>query len=169
MLQIYTGDGKGKTTAAFGLALRATGHGWRVLIIQFMKGDPGYGEVLAARHLPKLEVRQFGLRTFVDRGNPRPEDIEQARLGMAAARDALASGNYRLVILDELNVAVDYGLVRLADLLGLVDGCPADVELVVTGRGAKRELLERADLVSEVRCLRHPIEKGIVNRVGIDH
>ena len=169
MLQIYTGDGKGKTTAAFGLALRAAGHGWRVLIIQFMKGDPGYGEIVAAQHVPSLEVQQFGLPTFVERGNPRPEDIEQARLGMAAARAALVDGGYRMVVLDEFNVAVDYGLVKLADALELVDSCPATVELVLTGRGAIKELLERADLVSEIKCVRHPFEKGVVNRVGIDH
>lgn len=169
MLQVYTGDGKGKTTAAFGLALRAAGHGWRILIVQFMKGDPSYGEVIAGRQLPGVEIRQFGLATFVEKGNPRPEDLEQARLGMRAAREAIAGGQYQMVILDELNVAVDYGLVPLGDVLALVDGCPAGVELIVTGRGAKRELLERADLVSEVRCIRHPFEKGIVNRVGIDH
>lgn len=169
MLQVYTGDGKGKTTAAFGLALRAAGHGWRVLIIQYMKGDPGYGEVRAARHVPGIEIRQFGLATFVQKGNPRPEDLEQARVGVQAAREAIAGGSYQMVILDELNVAVDYGLVPIAEVLALADGCPAGVELVVTGRGARRELLERADLVSEVRCIRHPFERGIVNRVGIDH
>ncbi|MBM3314539.1 cob(I)yrinic acid a,c-diamide adenosyltransferase [candidate division WOR-3 bacterium] len=169
MFQVYTGDGKGKTTAAFGLALRAAGHGWSVLVIQFMKGDPGYGEVRAAEQVRGLEVVQTGLRTFVERGNPRPEDIAEAQRGMGLAHKALASGRYRLVILDELNVAVDYGLVSLDDALGLVAACPDDVELVFTGRGARREVLARADLVSDVRCVRHPFEKGIVSRAGIDH
>ncbi|MEO0085920.1 MAG: cob(I)yrinic acid a,c-diamide adenosyltransferase [candidate division WOR-3 bacterium] len=169
MLQVYTGDGKGKTTAAFGLALRAAGHGWPVLIVQFMKGDSSYGEVQAARHIPGLEVRQFGLPTFVEMGNPQPEDIEQARKGIAAAHEALVSRKYRMLILDELNVAVDYGLVRFSEVLTIVDNCPVEVELVITGRGARRELLERADLVSEVRCIKHPFDRGIVNRVGIDH
>ncbi|MEO0079994.1 MAG: cob(I)yrinic acid a,c-diamide adenosyltransferase [candidate division WOR-3 bacterium] len=168
MLQVYTGDGKGKTTAAFGLALRAIGHGWRVLIIQFMKGDPTDGEVQAARRLPGLEVKQFGLPTFVQRGNPSAEDIALARQGMAATEAALRDGGYQLVVLDEINVAVDYGLVRLEDLLALIEQCPREVELVLTGRGAKRQVIERADLVTEMRNIKHPYERGVVNRVGID-
>jgi cob(I)alamin adenosyltransferase len=169
VFQIYTGNGKGKTTAAFGLALRACGHGWPVLIIQFMKGDPGYGEVVAARHVPGLEVVQTGLRTFVEKGNPSEEDLAEAGRGLELARQALASGRYRMVILDELNVAVDYGLVGRADALGLADACPDDVELVFTGRHAHPEIVARADLVSEVLEIRHPMMKGIVNRAGIDH
>jgi len=169
MLQIYTGNGKGKTTAAFGLALRATGHGWRVLIIQFMKGDPNYGEVVAGRKVENLEIVQTGLATFVEKGNPSDEDLAEARRGMAEAKKALESGRYRLVILDELNVAIDYGLVKLGQALELVEGCPENVELVFTGRGAKPELVKRADLVSEVLEIKHPMQRGIVNRVGIDH
>jgi cob(I)alamin adenosyltransferase len=169
VFQVYTGDGKGKTTAAFGLALRATGHGWPVLIIQFMKGDPAYGEVIAARGVRHLEVVQTGLPTFVEKGNPAPEDLAEAARGLALARAALAGGRYRMVILDELNVAVEYGLVSLKDALALVESCPDDVELVFTGRYARREVIERADLVSEVREVRHPMQKGIVSRVGIDH
>lgn len=169
MFQVYTGDGKGKTTAAFGLALRAAGHGWRVLVIQFMKGDPEYGEVIAAKYVPGLEVRQFGLPTFVERGNPSAEDLRLAAEGLAAARAALSVRSHRLVILDEMNVAVDYGLVRLEDALALVEECPEGVELVFTGRGAKRQVLERADLVSDIKCVRHPFEKGVLSRAGIEH
>lgn len=168
MIEIYTGDGKGKTTAAFGLALRAVGHGWRVLIVQFMKGDPEYGEVKAARLLPGVEVRQFGLRTFVQRGNPQAEDVRLARAGLEFAREAVRSRGYQMVILDELNVAVDYGLVALAEVLELVRECPEEVELVITGRGAHPELVALADLVSEVKEVKHPFRKGVVNRVGID-
>ncbi|MFO7676279.1 MAG: cob(I)yrinic acid a,c-diamide adenosyltransferase [bacterium] len=169
MFQVYTGDGKGKTTAAFGLALRATGHDWPVLIIQFMKGDPGYGEVIAARQVRNLEVVQTGLRTFVEKGNPSEADLTEAARGLDLARAALGSGRYRMVILDEMNVAVDYGLVRLGDALALIDACPPEVELVFTGRYACREVIERADLVSEVLDIRHPIRKGIVSRAGVDH
>ena len=169
MLEVYTGDGKGKTTAAFGLALRATGHGWSVLIIQFMKGDPGYGEVVAARGVKHLEIIQTGLPTFVEKGNPSGEDLSEARRGMDAARDALTAGKYRMVILDEINVAVDYGLVSIADALALVDMCPDEVELVFTGRNALPEVIERAGLVSEVKEVKHPLQQGIVNRAGIDH
>jgi len=169
MLEVYTGDGKGKTTAALGLALRATGHGWNVLIIQFMKGSPDYGEITAAKSVRGLTLVQTGLPTFVEKGNPSAEDLAEAARGLKLAREALGSGRYRLIVLDEMNVAVDYGLVRLDDALALIDVCPEDVELVFTGRGAKPEVLERADLVSEVREVKHPYQKGFVNRVGIDY
>jgi len=169
MLEVYTGEGKGKTTAAFGLALRATGHGWSVLVIQFMKGSPDYGEITAAKGVKGLTVVQTGLPTFVERGNSSAEDLAEAARGLALAREALGSGKHRLVILDEINVAVDYGLVKLDDALALIDACPENVELVFTGRGAKPAVLGRADLVSEVREVKHPYQKGFVNRVGIDY
>jgi cob(I)alamin adenosyltransferase len=169
MLEVYTGEGKGKTTAALGLALRATGHGWEVLVIQFMKGSPDYGEITAAKGVRGLTVVQTGLPTFVEKGNPSAEDLAEAARGLKLAREALGSGRYRLIILDELNVAVDYGLVKLDDALALIDSCPDDVELVFTGRGAKPAVLERADLVSEVKEVKHPYQKGYVNRVGIDY
>ena len=166
---IFTGDGKGKTTAALGLALRATGHGWNVLVIQFMKGRPDYGEIVAAKGVKGLTVVQTGLPTFVEKGNPGPEDLAEAQRGLTLAREARASNKYRMVILDEINVAVDYCLVRLDDALALIDACPEAVELVFTGRGAKPAVIDRADLVSEVKEVKHPYQKGIVNRVGIDH
>ncbi|MBM3313102.1 cob(I)yrinic acid a,c-diamide adenosyltransferase [candidate division WOR-3 bacterium] len=169
MLEVYTGDGKGKTTAAFGLALRASGHGWKVIIIQFMKGDPNYGEIAAAKGVKGLTVIQTGLPTFVEKGNPSALDLAEAARGLKLAREALSSGKYRLVILDEINVAVDYGLVKLDEVLALVAACPEEVELVFTGRGAKPAVLERADLVSEVREVKHPYQKGFVSRVGIDY
>ncbi len=169
MLEVYTGDGKGKTTAALGLALRATGHGWNVLMIQFMKGSSEYGEIAAARGVRGLTVVQTGLPTFVEKGNPSADDLAEAARGLALAREALASGKYRLVILDEINVAVDYGLMKLDAALALIDACPDGVELVFTGRGAKPAVIERAGLVSEVREVRHPYQKGFVNRVGIDY
>ncbi len=169
MLEVYTGDGKGKTTAALGLALRATGHGWRVLVIQFMKGDPKYGEIAAAKGVRNLTIVQTGLPTFVEKGNPSPEDLAEAQRGLTLAREALASRKYRMVILDEINVAVDYGLVKLDDALALIDACPENVELVFTGRGAKPAVIDRADLASEVKEIKHPYQKGIVNRLGIDH
>ena len=169
MFQVYTGNGKGKTTAAFGLALRASGHGWPVIIIQFMKGDPGYGEVVAAAGVENVEVVQTGLATFVEKGNPSDEDLREARRGLELAREALASGKYRMVILDEMNVAVEYGLISVRDALGLIENCPRAVELVFTGRNARPEFVEKAGLVSEVREVKHPIQQGYVNRVGIDH
>jgi len=169
MFQVYTGDGKGKTTAALGLALRACGHGWQVLFIQFMKGSPDYGEVAAARCVPGLELLQTGLATFVERGNPTPEDLAEARRGLELAREGIGSGRYRMVVLDEMNVAIDYGLVKLADALGLIASCPREVELVFTGRGAKAQIVEQAALVSEIREVKHPYQLGIVSRVGVDY
>jgi cob(I)alamin adenosyltransferase len=151
------------------LALRATGHGWNVLVIQFMKGNPDYGEITAAKGVKGLTVVQTGLPTFVERGNPSAVDLSEAACGMKLAGESLGSGQYRLVVLDEINVAVDYGLVKLDDVLALIDACPENVELVFTGRGAKPAVLERADLVSEIREVKHPYQKGFVNRVGIDY
>ncbi len=169
MIEIYTGNGKGKTTAALGLALRAAGHNWRVLIVQFMKGDPEYGEVKAVRFVPGIELHQFGLKTFVKRGSPDEEDVRLAKEGLEFAQVAIRGGRYHMVILDEVNVAIDYGLLSLGEVLQLVKECPQEVELVLTGRNAPPELIAAADLVSEVREIKHPFQKGVVNRVGIDH
>src|SRR5512140_691091 len=120
LVQVYTGEGKGKTTAAFGQALRAIGQGYQVCVIQFMKGRK-YGECLAAeRHLPNLTVHLAGLDSFVMRENPAPLDIELARQGLAIAREAIASGAYEMVILDEINVAADFRLIPLADVTDLI-------------------------------------------------
>ncbi len=140
-----------------------------MLIVQFMKGDPSYGEVQAAKGVKNLEVVQTGLPTFVEKGNPSPEDLAEAGRGLEAAREAVLSGRYQMVVLDEINVAVDYGLVKLDDVLALVNGCPDDLELVFTGRYARQEVIDRAGLVSEVREIKHPMQQGLVNRVGIDH
>jgi len=169
MVQVLTGDGKGKTTAAFGQALRALGHGWNVLVIQFMKGDPTYGEVVAARKIPGLDVVQSGLPTFVEKGNPSPEDLRLARAGLDLAREAVSKARHRMIVLDEINVAVDYGLLPLKDVVELVRSCPTGIELVLTGRYAPKELVDLADLVSEVREVKHPYMKGIVSREGIDY
>jgi cob(I)alamin adenosyltransferase len=149
--------------------LRAAGHGWRVLVIQFMKGDPDYGELVALRNLPSITVVQSGLPTFVEKGNPSPEDVRVARAGMERAEQAVVSEEFRMVVLDEINVAVDYGLIPPARLMKLVRDCPPGIELVLTGRYARPEAIEAADLVSEIREVKHPYQKGIVGREGIDH
>lgn len=169
MVQVYTGNGKGKTTAALGQALRAIGHGWRVLVIQFMKGDPNYGELIAARGLPGFDIVQAGLPSFVEKGNPSADDLRLAQEGFRQAQEAVSSGKYQLVILDEINVAVDYGLIALEPVLTLIRNCPASVELILTGRYAHSKVLELADLVSEIHEVKHPYMKGIVSREGIDY
>ncbi len=168
LVQIYTGDGKGKTTAALGLALRAAGHGLRTFIGQFMKGQQ-YGELEGARLLaPYLTIEQYGLPTFVHVHCATPEDIRMAHEGLARARAAMLSGEYAIVVLDEVCVALHFELLTLAEVLAVVDEKPAGVELILTGRRAPAELIARADLVTEMRQVKHPYEQGIEARKGIE-
>ncbi len=166
---IYTGDGKGKTTAALGLALRAIGHGQRVFMIQFMKGSPEYGEIQAAPYLPHFTLVQKGLPTFVKKGNPGPEDLRLAREGLELARQVITAGEHELVILDEINVAVDYGLLKEQDVLELMALKPEEVSLVLTGRYASGKIMEKADMVSEVREIKHHYQQGILSQAGIEY
>ena len=169
LIQVYTGNGKGKTTAAFGQALRAIGQGFRVCIIQFMKGRK-YGECLAGeKYLPNLTIHLSGLDSFVMRENPAPLDIELARRGLALARKAITSGEYDMVILDELNVAADFKLIPLDEVIDLIKSKPAAVDLILTGRYAPPEVIALADTVSEIREVRHHYTAGIKERAGIEY
>ncbi len=174
--QLYTGNGKGKTTAAIGLAIRALGAGLSVYIGQFIKGMR-YSEISALETLaealssrapsPRLELRQYGRGCFLRR-SPEPEDIEAARGGLAEARAALTSGRFDLVILDEANVAVALGLIPEDELVALIKARPADVELVVTGRYAPPAITALADLVTEMCEVKHYYASGLEARVGIE-
>ncbi len=170
LVLVYTGDGKGKTTAALGHALRTIGHGNKVLTIQFMKGKK-YGEVLAAeKYLAgMLTMVQCGLDSFVMKNNPASVDIELARQGLALAKKSIASGDYQLVILDEINVALDFKLVEMDDIVELIKTKPASLDLILTGRYAPAELIELADMVSEVREIKHHLAQGIKERAGIEY
>ena len=168
LVQIFTGDGKGKTSAALGTVLRALGHGLRVCIVAFMKGDYPYGEWNVLSKLPNVEIARFGFRTFTDPANIKPEEREQARQALAAAREAMLSGKYDLVVLDEVNVAVAWKLVELDEVLGLIGDKPPGVELILTGRHADARLVKQADLVTEMVNIKHPYEKGIKARKGIE-
>jgi len=168
LIQVYTGDGKGKTTAALGLALRATGHGMKVLMIQFMKARSDVGEVKAAQELPHFTILPMGRGTFVSKDNPHPEDIRVAREGFLVAQKAIQNKEYDVVILDEINVAVDYGLISFPDLLQLLNSKPEEVEIVLTGRNARPELLERADLVTEMVKRKHYFDQGVPARKGME-
>ncbi|OGL44014.1 MAG: cob(I)yrinic acid a,c-diamide adenosyltransferase [Candidatus Schekmanbacteria bacterium RBG_16_38_11] len=170
LVQVYTGNGKGKTTAALGLALRAAGHRLKVYILQFMKGDKGYGEVRAIKLLaPFITIKQSGLCTFVDRGKPSREDIRLARQGLETARKIIKSGKYDLVILDEINCALDYKLIKLEDVMDLIAGKPPCVELVLTGRNAHKKVIARADLVTEMKEIKHYYRnRNISSRKGIE-
>ncbi|OAT81750.1 cob(I)yrinic acid a,c-diamide adenosyltransferase [Desulfotomaculum copahuensis] len=169
-IHVYTGNGKGKTTAALGLALRAIGHGYRVFMLQFMKGSKEYGEVQAAeKYLPDLIVVQSGLETFVDKENPSRADIDLARRGLETARKVLREGHYDLVILDEINVAVDFGLITLEEVLELMRIKPEHVELVLTGRYAHPEIIKAADVATEMTLINHPYYSGVEAREGIEY
>lgn len=169
MVQVFTGNGKGKTSAALGAVLRASGHGLRVYIVFFMKGKYPYGEFSILPKLPNVDVASFGFRCFTDPANIKPEEIEQAKLALSAAREAMLSGNYDLVVLDEVNVAVAKKLLDLDEVVRLIDDKPRNVELILTGRYADSRLIELADLVTEMVNLKHPYDKGVLARKGIEY
>ena len=168
-IQIYTGDGKGKTTAALGLALRAAGHGYRTYFGQFLKARPS-GERAAARKLGGLitfaTFGRPGLLRLKDR--PDPEDVRRAERGLALSRKAMLSGRYDLVVLDEVNAALYFGLLDLADVLAFLDEKPPSVELVLTGRRAPAALIRRAGLVTEMKAVKHYFDAGVPARRGIE-
>ena len=167
-IQIYTGDGKGKTTAALGLALRAAGRNLRVFLGQFVKGMP-YGEHKALERFSDLiTVEQFGRECFIRR-NPEPEDIETARRGWARCREILKNGDYSVIILDELGIALHYNLISLKEVQEFLDGKPEDTEIILTGRKIPEELFQRADLVTEMREVKHYYTLGVPAREGIEY
>ena len=168
MVQVYTGDGKGKTTAALGLAMRATGKGYTVYMIQFMKGDINYGELASAEKLEGLTIKQMGRPSFVDRKDPDPVDIQMAQEALEIAKEIMDAGEYDILILDEVNCAVDWGLVEVEKVVDLIKGKPDDLELVLTGRYAPQELIDLADLVTEMKEVKHPFQKGGKARDGIE-
>jgi len=166
---VITGNGKGKTTSAFGQALRAVGQGYKIFIMQFMKGRD-YGEFLAAeKYLPRLTVRRSGLDSFVMRDKPAPVDIELARQGFELAKKAIASGKYNMVILDEINVAIDFNLIPLEEMIRLIKNKPPGLDLILTGRYAAKEIIKLADTVSEVKEIKHHYAAGIKDRAGIEY
>ncbi len=169
LVQVVTGDGKGKTTSALGATVRALGHGLKVYFICFMKGDYPYGEWNILSQLPNFDVVRCGSREFINPENIKTEDREQARKALALAHEAVVSGKYDLVVLDEVNIAVAWKLVALDDVIKLINDKPRNVELILTGRKADGKLVQLADLVTECRKIKHPYEKGIKARRGIEY
>ena len=166
-VQVYTGNGKGKTTAALGLSLRAAGAGLRVFLAQFIKGGR-YSEIAALeRFADRITVRQYGLGRFI-RGEPSEADIAAARKGLEEVSTILSSGDYDVVVLDEANEAVKIGLFSVVELLDLINAKPESVELVITGRSAHDKILERADLVTEMKEIKHYYRQGVKARAGIE-
>ena len=166
-IQVYTGDGKGKTTAAFGLALRAAGAGKKVFIGQFVKGMR-YSELDILPKIPNITVRQFGLDCFIY-DDPSQDDIDAARAGFFEVKKILCSGKYDLVIMDEANIAIYYKLFSFEELKHALKARDKHVEVVITGRKAPIELIEIADLVTEMKEIKHYYTKGVQARKGIEN
>lgn len=172
-IQVYTGNGKGKTTAAMGLALRAAGHGYRTFVGQFCKGRKT-GEIAAAARLrtsgkPAIVIKQFGdIRFLRSDQHPDPEEIRRARRGLKACRAAMLSSEYRIVVLDEISLALHFMLLSRAEVEAVLDERPPDVELVLTGRKAPLWLQRQADLVTEMRERKHYYAAGVAARKGIE-
>jgi cob(I)alamin adenosyltransferase len=169
LIQVYTGEGKGKTTAALGLALRAIGRGMKVVMIQFLKGDQETGELNMAQVLsPKLVIKPMGRDGFVDPENPSAKDISLAKAALGEARRILDENVCDLLILDEVNVAVSLGLVGEDAVLKLMHDKSHDMELILTGRGAPASFIEKADLVTTMECTKHYFNQGQAARKGIE-
>jgi len=169
-IHCYTGNGKGKTTASLGLALRAAGHKKKVMIIQFMKGNINYGELAGVEMLsPYVTLKQFGRESFVSKDNPDRVDIEFARKGLEFASEIIKSNKFDIVILDEINVALDFKLIELEKVIEIIQSKPAELELVLTGRYAPKEIIELSDLVTEMREIKHYYYKNVMGREGIEY
>lgn len=167
MIQVYTGDGKGKTTASLGLLIRNAGHGQRSCLIQFMKKGYDYGELKILRQIKNLELFLFGTPELVDPVNPKPIDLAEADKALKKCQQVLACNKYNLIVLDEINVAVKWGLISLKDQMKLTE-ISTESEVIMTGRYAEPKLLERADLVTIMKSYKHYFDKGIPARKGIE-
>jgi len=168
-IHLYTGDGEGKTLTAIGAAVRAVGHGYKVVIIQFMKGRKDIGEYKIMKRLaPEYEIHQFGRGEFIDLENPDPVDYRMAKEGLEYAKEALRR-KPKLLILDEINLAVAIGLLSVEEVLDLLKDVPPSTVVILTGRRAPKELMDIADLVSEFREIKHPMKTGVKARKGIEY
>ena len=173
-IQVYTGNGKGKTTASLGLAMRALGRCWKVLIVMFTKGGDDYGELNSFRNLSpeiaqNLTIVQAGLDRIVYTDNKTNEDIEEIQKGWALAKNAIKNDEYNLIILDEANIAIDLGIIDLDEMIEVLQNKPQDMEIVLTGRNANQKIINIAHLVSEINPIKHYWDTGVVARKGIEY
>lgn len=173
-IQVYTGNGKGKTTASLGLAMRALGRCWKVLIIMFMKGGDDYGELNSFRNLSpeianNLTIIQAGPDRIVYQNNKTEADGNLIKEGWALAKKAIQNDEYNLIILDEANIAIDMGFIDLSEMLDVLKNKPEEMEIVLTGRNAKQEIIDIAHLVSEIKPVKHYWDTGIAARKGIEY
>ena len=168
LVQVYTGNGKGKTTAALGLAMRALGNDLSVAMIQFMKPDQGSGEYVMSKKLKNFMLIPCGLPHLVDPKNITKEDRKAAKDALIKVKELLYSGKYDLFIIDEINVAMGWKLIDANEVIDMLKGRPSNIEVILTGRYAPDEIIEFADLVTEMRMVKHPYDKGIGPRKGIE-
>ena len=173
-IQVYTGDGKGKTTASLGLAMRALGRCWKVLIIMFTKGGNDYGELNSFKNLSpeisnNLTIIQAGLDRIVYSDNQNESDATEIKKGWQIAKDAIKNDEYNLIILDEANIAIDLGLIDINEVIEVLKNKPDEMEIVLTGRNANQKLIDIAHLVSEIKPIKHYWDTGIIARKGIEY
>jgi len=166
LIQVYTGNGKGKTTAALGLALRAAGAGLKIYIGQFVKGKY-CSELNSLKKIKNIRIEQFGRACFIKR-KPTKKDLEFAQTGLKKIREIIAQGAYDLVMLDEINIALKLNLIKLKDVLDLIKKTPKNIELILTGRYAPGAILKAADLVTEMKAIKHYYKKNVKARRGIE-
>ncbi|RJR42358.1 MAG: cob(I)yrinic acid a,c-diamide adenosyltransferase [Desulfobacteraceae bacterium] len=170
LVMVFTGNGKGKTTAAMGMAFRAAGHGHKILMIQFIKGSRDYGELHAVEKLaPGFQIVPMG-RGFIrfDQQRPNEEDRKAARDALGFSKEMIESGGYHMIILDEVNNAISYGLLDLGEVLDVIRRKPESLHLVLTGRNVRPEIVEAADLVTEMKEIKHPFHNGIKAQKGVE-
>ncbi len=172
LVVVFTGDGKGKTTSALGMALRASGHQKKVLIIQFIKNYKNYGELKFVKKFPKanIEIKTFGEGYVGIRGDKKPKEVhsQAAQKAFTYAKKAIKSRKYFLIVLDEINVVLDLKLLKIDDIVKLIKSKPTNIHLVLTGRGAPKKVIQAADLVTEMKEIKHPYRKGILAQKGVE-
>ena len=169
MLEVYTGTGKGKTTAALGVALRASGYNMKTLMLSFLKDDPDYGEARAVKNLPWFTLRQVGRDAFVNFRNPDPVDLQMCRDGWEQAKKAIIEHEADIIILDELNIVLATQMLPTGEVVDFLKAHKNELEIITTGRGAPEELIKAADLVTDMQEVKHYFHKGVSSRNGIDH
>ena len=167
-IHVISGDGKGKTTSSLGLALRAAGHGFKTLIIQFMKKGWDYGELKAVEHISNIQIIQFGTPEFVNKEEPLPIDYQEAKAALQHFIDELRSRKWNIIILDEINVALDYKLISEEIVLKELKTRPKNIEIILTGRNASQALIDLADYYTEIQSIKHPYQKEIMARKGVE-
>lgn len=169
MLQVYTGDGKGKTTAALGIAFRAAGYQLSTIMLSFLKDDPGYGEARSAALLPGFTLLQIGRDAFVNFKNPAQEDLKLCRSGWKQAKEIIENKQADIIILDELNIVLAANMLPVDEVAAFLQQHKHEIEIILTGRYAPAEIIKIADLVTEMQEVKHYFHKGIASRNGIDH